>query len=76
MDLAIRTATRADISAIVALLAVGEIAGEIVATLQLTYIPGLSRGGAWRAQLEGVRVASTSTSDSALSPPTPGSNSI
>jgi GNAT superfamily N-acetyltransferase len=31
--------------------------GEAVATLQLTFIPGLSRGGMLRAQLEGVRVA-------------------
>lgn len=30
---------------------------EIVATLQLTVIPGLSRRGARRAQIEGVRVA-------------------
>jgi GNAT superfamily N-acetyltransferase len=40
------------------LLAVGELAGEIVATMQLTFIPGLSRRGAWRAQIEGVRMAS------------------
>jgi GNAT superfamily N-acetyltransferase len=38
------------------LLLVAEVAGEPVATLQLTVLPGLSRGGAWRAQLEGVRV--------------------
>lgn len=29
---------------------------DVVATLQLTVIPGLSRGGALRAQIEGVRV--------------------
>ena len=34
-------------------------AGAVVATLQLTLIPNLSRGGALRAQLEGVRVAAT-----------------
>jgi GNAT superfamily N-acetyltransferase len=41
------------------LLAVGELAGAVVATMQLTFIPGLSRRGAWRAQIEGVRVATT-----------------
>jgi GNAT superfamily N-acetyltransferase len=40
------------------LLVVGELAGEVVATMQLTFLPGLSRRGAWRAQIEGVRVAS------------------
>ena len=30
--------------------------GVIVATLQITFIPGLSYDGAWRAQIEGVRV--------------------
>ena len=32
------------------------IDGEVVGTLQLTFIPGLSFQGAWRAQVEGVRV--------------------
>lgn len=32
---------------------------RVVGTLQLTFIPGLSRGGALRAQIESVRVAST-----------------
>lgn len=40
------------------LLAVAEGDGEVVGTLQLTFIPGLSRGGAWRGQIEAVRVAS------------------
>ncbi|MDR6862399.1 GNAT family N-acetyltransferase [Phycicoccus sp. 3266] len=31
--------------------------GDVVGTLQLTFIPGISHGGAWRAQVEGVRVA-------------------
>ena len=35
---------------------VAEIAGEIVGCLQLTVIHGLSRQGASRAQIEGVRV--------------------
>ena len=41
------------------LLAVAEDeAGRVVGTLQLTFIPGLSRGGALRGQIEAVRVAS------------------
>jgi len=40
------------------LLVVGEAADEIVGTLQLTFIPGLSRRGAVRAQIEAVRVRS------------------
>lgn len=38
-------------------LAVAEVGGELVGTLQLTYLPGLSHRGAWRAQIEAVRVA-------------------
>ncbi|MDA9008889.1 GNAT family N-acetyltransferase [Alphaproteobacteria bacterium] len=38
-------------------LVVGEVAGEIVAMLQLSFLPGLSRLGAWRGQIESVRVA-------------------
>ena len=30
--------------------------GEVVGCLQLTVIPGISQQGAWRAQIEGVRV--------------------
>nr|WP_200834594.1 GNAT family N-acetyltransferase [Amycolatopsis alkalitolerans] len=37
-------------------LAVAEDGGEVVGTLQLTFIPGLSRRGARRAMVEGVRV--------------------
>lgn len=83
-----RTATRADLPAIVAMLAddplgatrespddpgyaaaferidadprndliVADRAGEVVGTMQLTYIPGLSRRGAERLQIEAVRV--------------------
>ncbi|MFD1721435.1 GNAT family N-acetyltransferase [Amnibacterium endophyticum] len=40
------------------LLLVAETDGAVVATLQLSLLPGLSRQGALRAQLEGVRVAS------------------
>lgn len=39
-------------------LIVGERDGEILATLQLTYIPGLSQGGMRRALVEAVRVRS------------------
>jgi len=38
------------------LLAVAEVDGEVVGTQQLTFIPGLSRVGATRAQIEAVRV--------------------
>ena len=38
------------------LLAVAEAGGEVVGTLQLTFISGLSRVGATRAQIEAVRV--------------------
>lgn len=37
-------------------LVVAERAGEVVGTLQLTLLPGLSRRGAVRAQIEAVRV--------------------
>ncbi|HLJ19993.1 MAG TPA: GNAT family N-acetyltransferase [Stellaceae bacterium] len=37
-------------------LLVGEIDGRIVASLQLTFIPGIAHQGAWRAQVEAVRV--------------------
>jgi ribosomal protein S18 acetylase RimI-like enzyme len=40
------------------LLAVADRAGQIAACLQLTFIPGLSRRGLWRGQIESVRVAS------------------
>jgi GNAT superfamily N-acetyltransferase len=35
---------------------VATLGGEVVATVQLTFIPGLAFNGAWRAQVEGVRV--------------------
>ena len=40
-------------------LCVVEDGSEVVGTLQLTLIPGLSRNGAKRAQIEGVRVSRT-----------------
>lgn len=40
------------------ILAVGEKGGRIVATLLLSFLPGLSRHGAWRAQIEAMRVSS------------------
>ncbi|UKA49638.1 GNAT family N-acetyltransferase [Arthrobacter sp. FW305-123] len=39
------------------LLVVGELDGGVVATFQLSYLPGLSRKGSWRAQIEAVRVS-------------------
>lgn len=41
------------------LLVVAESGGEVVGTLQLTLLPGLSRRGSLRAQIEGVRVSSS-----------------
>ena len=35
----------------------GAVAGPVVATFQLGFLPGISRQGSWRAQIEGVRVA-------------------
>jgi GNAT superfamily N-acetyltransferase len=39
------------------LLLVADAGGDIVATLQLSFIPGLARRGTLRAQIEAVRVA-------------------
>jgi GNAT superfamily N-acetyltransferase len=39
------------------LLVVAELADEIVGTMQLSFLPGLARRGALRAQIEAVRVA-------------------
>jgi GNAT superfamily N-acetyltransferase len=47
------------------LLVVGELApqgavgGPVVATFQISFLPGISRQGAWRSQIEGVRVAAS-----------------
>ena len=38
-------------------LIVADVEGQVAGTLQLTLIPGLSRHGMLRAQIEGVRVA-------------------
>ena len=43
-------------------LIVGEDDGEVIATCQLTFTPGLSRGGAWRMTVEAVRVRAESRS--------------
>ncbi|WP_370677274.1 N-acetyltransferase family protein [Pleomorphomonas sp. PLEO] len=40
------------------LLVVADDHGAVVGCLQITFIPGLSRKGAWRGQIESVRVAS------------------
>lgn len=36
---------------------VASFGGEVVGTLQITFIPGLARKGALRGQIEGVRIA-------------------
>jgi len=41
------------------LLAVAVRDGAIIGLLQLSFIPGLTRQGMWRGQIEGVRIAST-----------------
>jgi GNAT superfamily N-acetyltransferase len=57
-DLAAYTAAFRSIDADPAhLLVVAEHAGEVVGTLQLSFLPGLARRGALRAQIEAVRVA-------------------
>ena len=38
-------------------LAVGVLDGEVGGTLLLSFLPGLARHGAWRAQIEAMRVA-------------------
>ncbi len=38
-------------------LAVAEDESGIIGTLQLSFIPGLSRKGSWRGQIEAVRIA-------------------
>lgn len=39
------------------LLAVAERAGAVIGCLQITFIPGISRRGMWRGNIESVRVA-------------------
>ncbi|WP_338689761.1 GNAT family N-acetyltransferase [Bradyrhizobium sp. 26S5] len=41
------------------LLVVATADDEVIGTLQLTFIPGLARLGAWRGQIEAVRIAET-----------------
>ncbi|MBR0872808.1 GNAT family N-acetyltransferase [Bradyrhizobium tropiciagri] len=36
---------------------VATVNDEVIGTLQLTFIPGLARLGAWRGQIEAVRIA-------------------
>jgi len=59
-DLAAYTAAFESIDADPAhVLLVAESAGEIVGTMQLSFLPGLARRGALRAQIETVRVAAS-----------------
>ena len=37
--------------------AVATLRDDVVGTFHLTFIPGLARKGAWRGQIEGVRIA-------------------
>jgi len=39
--------------------ATGAEEGQVVATFQLCFLPGISRHGSWRSQIEGVRVAAS-----------------
>jgi GNAT superfamily N-acetyltransferase len=41
------------------LLAVVTEGGRVIGTLQITFLPGLSRKGMWRGQIEGVRIAAS-----------------
>jgi len=41
------------------LLGVAERGGQVIGVLQLSFIPGLTRRGMWRGQIEGVRVAAS-----------------
>ncbi|UGY15362.1 GNAT family N-acetyltransferase [Bradyrhizobium septentrionale] len=41
------------------LLVVATADDEVIGTLQLTFIPGMARLGAWRGQIEAVRIAET-----------------
>ncbi|HTP84595.1 MAG TPA: GNAT family N-acetyltransferase [Alphaproteobacteria bacterium] len=47
----------ADPNQFMAVLVDDAAAGELLGCLQLTFIPGLSRRGAWRCQVESVRIA-------------------
>jgi ribosomal protein S18 acetylase RimI-like enzyme len=44
------------------LLAVADQDSQVVGCLQLTFLPGLSHRGAWRGQIEGVRIAASQRS--------------
>lgn len=44
-------------------LAVAEQGGGVIGTLHLTFIPGLSRKGSWRGQIEAVRIAEAHRGD-------------
>lgn len=41
------------------LLVIAEMGAVPVGTLQLTFLPGISRLGEWRGQIEGVRIAAS-----------------
>ena len=41
------------------LLVVATLDDEVIGTLQLSFIPGMARLGAWRGQIEAIRIAET-----------------
>ncbi len=41
------------------MLAVAEIDGRLVGTMQISFLPGLAMRGAWRGQIEAVRIDSS-----------------
>jgi len=47
-------AITADVHQLLCVMTVDE---EVIGTLQITFIPGLGRTGAWRGQIEAVRIA-------------------
>ena len=47
-------AIEADPNQLLAVVTMGE---EVIGTMQITFIPGLGRMGAWRGQIEAVRIA-------------------
>ncbi|MDB5679792.1 GNAT family N-acetyltransferase [Sphingomonas bacterium] len=45
------------------MLVVAERDGRVIGTLQLSFLPGLSHRGAWRGQIEAVRIAADRRGD-------------
>ena len=45
-----------------------QLMSAVVATMQLSYLPGLARRGAWRAQIEAVRCIRTTAAAASAKP--------